>query len=183
MRVITGTLKGRRLHAPQGLALRPTSDRVKESLFNILRDKVSGCAWLDLFAGTGAVGIEALSRGARQVVCVENQPQAYKALEHNLQHCRIREGLTLIKSEVARALKQCQEKGWSFDIIFLDPPYQSNLYETTLETLAAGTLLAPGGVIIAEHHRKIPLQDTYGPLHRTQTRSYGTTCLSFYEKS
>ena len=182
MRVITGKFKGRRLRAPAGLAVRPTGDRVKESLFNILAERTSGSTWLDLFAGTGAMGIEALSRGACRVVFVESQPEAYRALEYNIAHCRIQEGCVLIQSDIRRALRQCQKAGWTFNIIFLDPPYQSDLYETTLNDLAAGPLVAPEGLVIAEHHRKIPLRDAYGPLRRTQTRTYGTTEVSIYQK-
>lgn len=183
MRVITGKFKGRRLQAPSGLALRPTSDRIKESLFNILGSTVVGTAWLDLFAGTGAIGIEALSRGARRVVFVEKERRAWQALEHNLRHCRIQEGTHIIRREARLALRECIEAPWTFDIIFLDPPYQADQYNESLHFIAANRLLVDGGLVIVERHRKIALRPAYGGLRLDQERIYGTTVLSFYTRS
>ncbi|MBI1745870.1 MAG: 16S rRNA (guanine(966)-N(2))-methyltransferase RsmD [Acidobacteria bacterium] len=182
MRVITGRYKGRRLLTPPDYSLRPTSDRVKESLFDILGSAVSGSTWLDLFAGTGSIGIEALSRGAAHVIFVEEQVNACRLIESNIHHCRIEAGFTVMRSAAARALNRLAKEKQLFDIIFIDPPYQSGLYEIVLETIARGALLKSTGVAIAEHDRRIALHDEYVDLYRRDTRRYGTTCLSFFAR-
>ena len=181
MRVIAGTAGGMRLCAPHGSATRPTADRVKEALFSILESQglVQGCRVLDLFAGTGALGIEALSRGAASAVFVESSRQALEALRKNLAHTRFVDSAELVTRDVVRYLEQvCGLKG-RFDLILMDPPYQADLYQRCLDLVSAG-LLAEGGVLVAELSEKATLPAAAGLLVRTDRRVYGDTALEFY---
>jgi len=183
MRVIGGSLGGRRLVAPSGHATRPTSDRVREALFNVLGD-VSGAAVLDLYAGTGALGIEALSRGAARVVFVENGRPALAALQKNLASLGI-EGLgRVITSPVLRALPTLPALG-PFDLVLLDPPYAA-LAEASrvLEAFAEETsrLVAPGARVVLEHASRDAPPEPAG-LVRDETRIYGDTAISLYTRA
>lgn len=191
MRVISGTARGTRLALLKGADIRPTLDRVKESLFNQVGPDLTGAVFLDLFAGTGSIGIEALSRGAERVVFVENDPQAQRLIHENLQTCRMGHhtgdsggaNWVLLKSDALRALETLQEKNYRFDLVYLDPPFQSDLYEETLSTLADSGLLAGEGLVVVEHYHKLPLNDNYGKLTRIKERRLGDTRLSFFALS
>jgi 16S rRNA (guanine966-N2)-methyltransferase len=180
MRVIAGTCKGRRLVAPKGSHTRPALDRIKESVFSILFD-VNGQGVLDLFAGSGSVGIEALSRGAASATFVENDPAALKALATNLDACGFEGQSTIIKQDVARALTRLVKQNAVFDLIFVDPPYLKNLVNKTLTQLGASELMHDGSRIVVEHHPKEPIDDIPG-LVLTDTRKYGQTLISFLKK-
>ena len=184
MRIIAGRFGSRRLAAPAGEATRPTSDRLRETLFNVLAPRLEGSAFLDLYAGSGAVGIEALSRGAARVTFVERAPAALKILRANLaslgpcSEFRIHAG----------AASAFLHRGYAgappaFDFIFLDPPYDmAQEYAATLGPLGgeAAGLLAAGGVVIAEHRRKLRPEAAYGSLTRARLLEQGDTALSFY---
>ena len=183
MRVIAGKFRSRILTAPRGLDTRPTSDRLRETLFNVLAPRIEDAAFLDLYAGSGANGIEALSRGASRVVFVEKAASAIAAIRANLQALSIREGYQLETRSAAASVKRLTEQGQHFDLIFLDPPYQAaEEYALVLGLLgdACNAVLADDAVVIAEHHRKQPLEDTYGKLHRYRLLEQGDAALSFY---
>ncbi len=183
MRIIAGTLRSRTLEAPPGLATRPTSDRLRETLFNVLAPRIEGAEFLDLYAGTGAVGIEALSRGAAQVVFVESAPAALKALRGNLTRLGITKGFHIQPGSVTAYLRHGR-RSHAFDVVFLDPPYDAvEEYAAALGLLggAAKELLAPGAVVIAEHRRKEKLEESHGVLVRRRLLEQGDAALSFYE--
>jgi 16S rRNA (guanine(966)-N(2))-methyltransferase RsmD len=185
MRVIAGTYRSRILKNLKGLALRPTSDRLRETLFNVLAPNISGARFVDLFAGTGAIGIEALSRGAAEVVFIENHAPAAALIRKNLDSLGIRAGFTVLPVDVLRGLAMLASKakgaGSGFDFIFLDPPYSAAAdYGRVLGFLGAADLLAPGGVVIAEHHRKFALPEKAEILLRFRVLKQGDAALSFY---
>jgi 16S rRNA (guanine966-N2)-methyltransferase len=176
MRVIAGSLKGRRLKAPTWDGLRPTSDKLRETLFNILAPRVAGARVLDGFAGTGAVGIEALSRGAAEVTFVERDRRAQTLIAENLAHCGVENGCVIIRMDIARALDDLRGRP-AFDIIVLDPPYDE-CHDAVIEL--AGNVLAPGGVLIVEHARRQDTPAAAGTLARTRQVVSGDSALSFY---
>lgn len=162
------------------MALRPTPDRVREALFNILGERIADAAVLDLFAGSGAVGLEALSREAREATFVEAHEPACRLIENNLRHCGLHEHATVWCRDVLRALLDLQRQGRRFDAVFLDPPYQTPLLENALQQLGDGRLLHDGGQVIAEHFFKRVLPEDIGRLHRRRSVRFGDVALSFY---
>ena len=176
MRIIAGTLKGRRLRTPAWDGLRPTSDRLRETLFNILADRIAGASVLDGYAGTGAVGIEALSRGASGVVFVERDRRAAALIGENLRHCGVSDGYDIIRADIGRVNRP--DGSPPFDVIVLDPPYA----ETDL--LACVTCTAPwlaaGGVLVLEHARRRASPPSAGHLILTRVVPSGDSALSFY---
>jgi 16S rRNA (guanine966-N2)-methyltransferase len=181
MRVIGGTYRSRRLIAPRGLATRPTSDRLRETLFNVLATRVDGTVFFDLYAGSGAVGIEALSRGASLVYFVDKAATAMAAIRNNLAALDIRSGFQLESSSVASALSRVSAAG----LIFLDPPYEdASEYERTLSGIGQNTdsLLTPDGIVVAEHSRKTQLAEHFGALQRYRVLEQGDAGLSFYSR-
>jgi 16S rRNA (guanine(966)-N(2))-methyltransferase RsmD len=184
MRIISGSFRSRTLQAPPGLATRPTSDRLRETLFNVLAPRIEGAVFVDLYAGSGAVGIEALSRGAARVAFVERAPAALKVLEANLARLGLTAGFRVYPASVASFLRKAgrgAEAG--FDLVFLDPPYDAaQEYTATLGLLggAGAGLLAARALVIAEHRRKERLEDRYGSLERTRLLEQGDASLSFY---
>jgi len=189
VRIIAGSLRSRTLQAPRGLATRPTSDRLRETLFNVLAPRTEGTRFLDLYAGSGAVGIEALSRGAAHVVFVERAPAALAVLRGNLTKLGVREGFRIQSSGVGAWLRRPQadrtqaDQAQIFDLVFLDPPWDAaEEYAATLGLLggAAAGLLAPGALVIAEHRRKQKLAESYGSLERTRLLEQADAALSFF---
>lgn len=184
MRIIAGRFGSRRLAAPAGEATRPTSDRLRETLFNVLAPRIEGAAFLDLYAGSGAVGIEALSRGASTTTFVERSPVALKVLRANLARLGLSEDFRIQPGQVGAFLRRTSGEAVSaFDLIFLDPPYDSDYeYAATLGLLGGATagLLAAGGLVIAEHRRKVKLEPAYGILQRVRLLEQGDAGLSFY---
>jgi 16S rRNA (guanine(966)-N(2))-methyltransferase RsmD len=188
VRIIAGSLRSRSLQAPMGLATRPTSDRLRETLFNVLAPRIEGAIFLDLYAGSGAVGMEALSRGAAGVEFVEKAPAALKVLRGNLERLGVSAGFQIHAAAVGTALRRMQAAGAPgrtahFDLVFLDPPYDAlEEYAATLGLLgrAAAGLLADDALVIAEHNRKQRLEECYGALKRTRLLEQGDAALSFY---
>jgi 16S rRNA (guanine(966)-N(2))-methyltransferase RsmD len=182
LRVISGTLKGKKLFAPKGLSLRPTSDRVREAIFDILQGSIEGRRVLDLFSGTGAMGIEALSRGAETAVFVENQPSSLAVLRKNLAGCRLEGVARVLPEEAEAALRVLDGEGSPFELIFLDPPYGKGLARKTLGRLAESRLLVPETLIVAEHS---PAEEAEGGplLERVDFRKYGGTRISFFRNA
>jgi len=181
MRVIAGLFRSRTLQAPPGAATRPSSDRLRETLFNVLAPRIEGARFLDLYAGSGAVGIEALSRGAAEEAFVERAAPALKALRTNLAGLGLKESAQVAPGSVAMFLRK--EAGTRFDLVFLDPPYDAAREYASALGLLGGTaagLLAAGALVIAEHFRKDRLQDEYGSLRRTRLLQQGDAALSFY---
>jgi 16S rRNA (guanine(966)-N(2))-methyltransferase RsmD len=185
MRIIAGTYRSRTLAAPPGLATRPTSDRLRETLFNVLAPRIEGAVFLDLYAGSGAVGIEALSRGAARVEFVERAPAALAVLKANLGKLGVTDGVRIHGRGVGGFLR-LQKAGAGFDLVFLDPPYDAaREYAATLGLLGGDSVgvLAPGAVVIAEHRRKEKPDERYGELMRTRLLEQGDAALSFYAMS
>lgn len=181
MRIIAGQFRSRILNAPRGLDTRPTGDKLRGTLFNVLGERVIGASFADLYAGSGANGMEALSRGARSVLFVESAAPALAAIRANLAALGLRSGFDIEPRSVAAALKRL--KGSSFNVIFLDPPYSAaEEYTRTLGLLGGerSPLLAPQAIVIAEHHRRQPLDDRYGVLQRYRLLEQGDAALSFY---
>ena len=186
MRVISGTARGTRLVDLEDADIRPTLDRVKESFFNQVGPDLTGLSFLDLFAGTGSMGIEALSRGAGQVVFIEKNPQAQLLITRNLKKCRMTEEnqatrWELIKMDTMESLSNLGKKGISFDLVYVDPPFADNLYEACLSRLADSTLLKNDAWVIVEHFHKTGLQERYGRLKSFKNRRLGDSCLSFFK--
>ncbi len=187
MRVIAGLYRSRLLVSPPGTATRPTSDRLRETLFNILSPRIEGCRFVDLYAGTGAVGIEAISRGAAHVYFAENAAPALKTLRKNLTNLKIAGGFALEDRGVMPLLQQLAKKATALDLIFLDPPYgDEEAYTQTFGFLGAHpALLAPNALVIAEHatKSKFQLAERYGTLTRNRLYKQGDTTLSFYRQA
>lgn len=188
MRVIAGTLKGRRLSAPTWPGLRPTSDRLRETLFNVLATRTAGARVLDLYAGTGALGIEACSRGALAVVFVEHDRRAQALIEENLHHCELSpapggsaspQGCAIIRATAVRALEIVRGRAdfTPFDIVLLDPPYDQ-APDIALEGTDA--VVAPQGVVVLEHARRTPAPERSGRLVKYRDLPSGDSTLSFY---
>ncbi len=180
MRVITGEFRGRKLESPDTNDIRPTSDKVKEACFNILMNDIYGSVCCDLFAGTGSLGIEALSRGAERCYFGDNSREAVRLIKTNVAKCGAEERAVIINGDYKKVLKRIPEK---VDIFFLDPPYRSGVYERCLDAIAALDLLGEDGIIIAEHETKIKLPETYGGYQLIRDRKYGKTSLAIYRAS
>jgi 16S rRNA (guanine966-N2)-methyltransferase len=182
MRVIGGNARGRRLKVPRGKTLRPTAARVKEALFNILPHDLSGTKVLELFAGTGNVTIEALSRGAAEAILVDSSAQSGKAIRENLHRLHLADRTKVWITPVARALRLLTRRGETFDMIFLDPPYEHNWIGTTLKIIGEGRLLRETGVLVAEHSIREKVEPSYDSLALRDQRRYGSTLLSFFAR-
>jgi 16S rRNA (guanine966-N2)-methyltransferase len=187
MRVIAGQYRSRPLRSLRGTDIRPTSDRLRETLFNVLcagnPEALAASVWLDLYAGTGAVGIEALSRGAGMVYFVESSKPAAELIAENLQSLGISAGFKIVKTEAGKAPGKLEALGVAADSVFLDPPYQMREeYARTLTALAGSKLLRAGSVVIAEHEKKFDPGDTFGELRRFRKLVQGDAALSFYRR-
>ena len=176
MRVITGSARGRKLKTPENYDIRPTTDNVKESVFNIIQFDIEGRRVLDLFAGTGQLGIECLSRGAASAVFVDQSREAVKIVKDNLKAC----GLTgtVVQADAMSFLRTCGK----FDIIFVDPPYDSDLYESVLNTVNSIDILSDGGIIICESRRERALPEMTAPYKKRREYTYGKVKLCIYTK-
>ncbi|HEY4841826.1 MAG TPA: 16S rRNA (guanine(966)-N(2))-methyltransferase RsmD [Terriglobales bacterium] len=187
MRVIAGEYRRRTLRSLPGLEIRPTSDRLRETLFNVLcagnPAALAGSAWIDLYAGTGAVGIEALSRGARMVHFVESSKAAAEVIAANLKSLAISSGFKIVKAEAAKSLRQLEAAGCVADYVFLDPPYSmQDEYAKTLAALAGSKLLVERCIVIAEHEKRFDPVEACGELQRYRKLVQGDAALSFYRR-
>ncbi len=169
------------MKAPPGA--RPLTDRVREALFNILRDRVSGAVFLDLFAGSGAVAIEALSRGAERAVLIDSDRRAVSIIRENLATCGLTDRAEIFALLAERGLNLLVKRGRKFDLVFLGAPYDSPALIAALEKLGAGEILAKNAVVIGEHRKQHWLDDRYGGLRKFREARYGETVLNFYENS
>jgi 16S rRNA (guanine966-N2)-methyltransferase len=179
VRIIAGSLKGRRLKTPAWEGLRPTSDKLRETLFNVLAGSVEGARVLDGYAGTGALGIEALSRGAAHVTFVEADRRAAALVAENLRICRIGEGYAIIRDSLDAALRRLPQEA-KFDIILLAPPYDR--VDMARVTAASGDYLAPGGLCVIEHARRNQTPQVSGPLIRVRVIMSGDSALAMYRR-
>jgi 16S rRNA (guanine966-N2)-methyltransferase len=183
MRIISGKFRGRRLRGPRGLALRPTSDRLKETLFNILAPEIVGARFLDVFAGTGSIGLEAISRGAREVVFIESSHEAVQLIRQNLELCGITSGFRILPGDVFQSLRTVAREGFEAEVAFMDPPYHWGPYGDLLETMFVSGIAPPGSRVVVEHHRKSPLPESGAGFRCVRTVRQSDKCLSFYQSS
>jgi 16S rRNA (guanine(966)-N(2))-methyltransferase RsmD len=182
MRIIAGTFRSRQLKSLKGLALRPTSDMLRETLFNILGPRVEGSRFLDLFAGTGAIGIEAISRGAMFVAFVEHHSKTVHLIRENLALLEISTGVRVVPADVKSAITKLENESMApFDFIFLDPPYANeNEYKETLRAIDQSSLVHASTIIIAEHRKSFELPASLGRFERFRILRQGDASLSFY---
>lgn len=176
MRVITGSARGRKLKTPENYDIRPTADGVKEALFNIIQFDIEGRRVLDLFAGTGQLGIECLSRGAASAVFIDQSPEAVKIVKDNLKSCGM--SAPVLRQDALDFLRG----GQRFDIVFVDPPYDSGLYESVLETVNSVDILSDSGIIICESRRDRALPEMRVPYRKGREYVYGKVKLCIYTK-
>ncbi len=183
MRVIGGTYRGRTLRSAAGLAIRPTSDRLRETLFNILAPRIEGSRFLDICAGSGAVGIEALSRGACKVTFIERSRRACAVIAANLGALAADRDATIVNRDAAVALKRLEEESEQFDVVFFDPPYASEIYHQVMNELGQDGLLSANAVVVVEHRGKTPPNPVYGKLRMFRQVKQGESALALYEVS
>jgi len=182
MRIIGGDAKGRRIYSPKKNKIRPTSDGIKESLFNILQE-VSEKSFLDLFAGCGNVGLEALSRGAAKVVFVEKNPVMVNAIKRNLLELGINNKYQILETEVAKGIKKLQSKSERFDFLFADPPYEKGFVRDIFQYLGDGEMISSQGVLIVQHSVRENIPKTHtGAFMLSDQRRYGDTLISFFKR-
>jgi len=184
MRIVSGSAGGLHLQVPKGHKIRPTADQVREAIFNILASRfaLTDIAVLDLFAGTGALGIEALSRGARSAVFVDASPEAQRVIRANLNTTGLRRQGRIIRAYAPKGIKVAEEQGLCFGGVFLDPPYGEGWVEKTLRLLAHSAILEAEAWIVVEHGQQEESAERYSPLVLTDRRRYGTTGVSFYQR-
>lgn len=181
MRIITGSAKGTKLKTPRGLDTRPTADRVKESIFNILGEKIVDAVVLDVFSGTGNLALEALSRGASRAVLIDQSSASIAVIKQNVIQTKLHDRVEILKSEAIKALGKMVQSGQVFDLIFCDPPYNKGLNELVLQTLDSSQLLAPRGVIVIEHSQHELLVSKWEKLQIRRAEKYGETLVSFLQ--
>jgi 16S rRNA (guanine966-N2)-methyltransferase len=180
VRVLAGAFKGRRLVTPRGATTRPTADQVRLALLDALGPSLPAARLLDLFAGAGGVGLEALSRGAAHATFVERDARAVAALAANVRTLDVEDRTRVLRADVARALRRLALEGERFDVVFLDPPYDGDLGDETLAALGKGAVTAPGGRVVAQHFTKRAPARAYGVLAAFRTRRFGETTLTFF---
>jgi len=183
MRIIAGTYRGLQLRTLKGSNLRPTTDQLRETLFDVLGPRIVDAVFLDAYAGSGAVGIEALSRGARDVTFIEHHRAAAMLIRQNLAALKIDEGYQILTSAVVTGLERLENQGERFDIVFLDPPYEEiREYHHTLRQLGRSPLINAESIVIAEHSRHVRLEEAYSLLRQTRLLRHGDAQLAFYKR-
>ena len=181
MRVISGVAKGRLLFAPKGMETRPITSKIKESLFNIWQTKIKGAFFLDLFAGSGSMGVEALSRGAEKVVFVEKSRSAVEVIKKNLAVCGFHNGYELYRDDVFRRINRLSQRQDKFDIVYLDPPFtKPEIFVPVIESLGNAKILAPEGMAVIRIRKDIAFPETIGNLCRFRQKTYGISVINFY---
>lgn len=181
MRVISGKARGQSLKAPEGLNTRPTTDRVKESIFNIIQSKLYDSVVIDLFSGSGNLGIESLSRNAKKAYFIDSSKNSIEVIKANLKKTNLIDDSIVIQTDVLHAMEKLSTQGIKADIIFLDPPYSKGFVEPTLEGVFSFGLLQDDGVVVVEHRKTDHIPDTIHNLQKYRTNKYGDIAVSFYE--
>lgn len=182
MRIGSGALRGRKLRTPKGQETRPTSGRLKKSLFDVLAAELPEASVLDLFAGAGALGLEALSRGAASAVFVERGRRAAEAIRENIETLGLSERAHVVKADVRAALSKLSDTEPRFDVVFADPPYAGGDVERTLSALGESSILGESALVVVEHHHKLELRDDFGALRRERTLKSGESCFTLYRR-
>lgn len=180
LRVIAGTAKGHRLKTIKGMTTRPTSDKVKGALFNIIAAKLEGSSVLDIFAGTGSLGIEALSRGAGSAVFIDRSMQCCEVIKENLAHTKLSAKAAVYAVDYASGIEKMNRDGYKFDIIIMDPPYNKNFLQEALKLLTKNDIMVDDGIIITEHSIMDDLPDAVGRFKIIDSRKYGDTMITIY---
>jgi 16S rRNA (guanine(966)-N(2))-methyltransferase RsmD len=183
MRIGSGTMRGRRLKAPRGDRTRPTGGRLKKSLFDVLGPRLSGSRVLDLYAGAGSLGLEALSRGALSAVLVDRNRKACEAIRANVFELALAGSVEVVQKEAESALSSLKRRGERFDVVFADPPYRSAAADEVIELLGDSDVVAPGGVVALEHHHKRELRERYGCLARIRVLKAGESAVTLYQRA
>ena len=181
MRVISGKARGLKLDTPKNLDVRPTTDRVKESLFNIINPYIRESNILDLFAGTGSLGIECLSRGAKNCVFVDKSKDSIGIVKSNVKKARVDNESTILNIDFKDAVKRVSVQNQKFDVIFMDPPYYENMFIDCLKSIDELNLLKEDGLIVVEHDTKDLFDDSIGRLYKSREKKYGNTTITFYK--
>ena len=179
LRIVGGRLRGKKLHSLPGTLTRPTADRVREAVFNILSSAVSDARVLDLFAGTGLLGLEALSRGAVQAVFVDKHRPAISVINKNILACRLEAATQVLRRDLRHGFNRLQDGMARFHLVFMDPPYNQGLVAPTIENLHTGGMLEKDAIVVVEHTPKEPMGKDLGPFEREDQRKYGKTLVSF----
>jgi len=183
MRIVAGQWRGRRLAIPSGRGIRPTLERVREAMFDVLQGDIPGASVLDLCAGSGALGFEALSRGARIVRWCDADPRSVESIRENARRLGvILDPKSIFAMPVFDAVRRLAKGGEPFDVVFFDPPYEAGLYDETLLALSLSARVAPGGVVAVEHSKNIRLSPSYGHLVFDRVRQYGDTYVTYYRR-
>lgn len=182
MRIIAGRARGRQIEAPEGMDTRPVTDKIRQALFNIWQFDIAGSEFLDLFSGSGSMGLEALSRKADRVVMVEKSPKAAEVIRRNLKACRFdKDNVTLMQNDVFFAIEELKRKGETFDLIYLDPPYTvDSIFHPVMEALGDGALLKEDGEIVIRTRSSKEMNERYGTLERYRTKKWGISTAHFY---
>lgn len=180
MRVISGKARGKKLKTPENDNIRPTLDRVKENVFNVIGFSIRNAVVLDLFSGTGAIGIEALSRGAKQVYFVDKDRKSYELTEFNVKSAKLEENAVILNQDAENALIQFENKDLKFDIIFLDPPYNKGIVQKILQQLEKYNIMQSEGVVIVETDREEETPEKFGKFFKQKEKSYSSTKITFY---
>lgn len=179
MRIVGGQYKGRHIITPKGI--RPTAEKVREAIFDTLGDKIEGARVLDLFAGSGALGIEAISRGSSHVIFCEKIESTFQVINKNISKLKIpKDSYKLLKKDAKKAIEMFAIEGLHFDIIFFDPPYFEDMYEGHLLLLSSFHLLEPDGIVVVERSKRVVLSPCYGKLHMMKERRYGDTFVNYF---
>ena len=181
MRVVAGSAKSLKLKTIEGMETRPTQDRIKETLFNMIQYDIPGSTFLDLFSGSGGIGIEALSRGAKEAYFVEKAKPALRCIRENLRYTKLDKKAQVLATDVNSAIRQLETKNVTFDHIFMDPPYYKNMFIDALSSIDEADLLCDDGIIVVEHDTKEKFVDKIGRLEKTRYKKYGNTTLTFYK--
>ncbi|KYG89397.1 16S rRNA (guanine(966)-N(2))-methyltransferase RsmD [Metasolibacillus sp. FSL H7-0170] len=180
MRVVAGQRKGMPLKAIDGTTTRPTTDKVKESIFNIIGPYFDGGIALDLFAGSGGLGIEALSRGVDQAIFVEKDGRAFQVLQENIKKCRYENNTELFRTDAIRAVKGLLKREIVLDYVFVDPPYHKDVYYDLVMQLVENGKITKSGIIVCEHAKEVALPENYGPFQLIRQETYGAAVVSIY---
>ncbi|CEH35428.1 16S rRNA (guanine(966)-N(2))-methyltransferase RsmD [Romboutsia lituseburensis] len=181
MRVISGKVRGLKLNTPKNDDVRPTTDRVKESLFNVINQYIMESTVLDLFAGTGSLGIECLSRGAKKCVFVDVSKESIALVKSNIKKARVENESVVLNLDFKDAISRLETQNSKFDVIFMDPPYYKDMFINALEKIDNADLLDEDGIIVIEHDSKDDFPENIGRLEKSKSKKYGNTTLTFYK--